>query len=365
MLSNPITHLSRITDPRRQNKNLLHPLKNILTIALSGILCGYDDWVSIEDFANENKDWFAKILDLTNGIPSHDTFSNVMKRIDKEQLNLHFSRWINENAPTHKHIAIDGKFVQGSHQDKDALQIVTAYAGEAKLTLAQADIAEKHNEITTLPQLLDLIDIQGSTVTADAVYCQKDITKQIIKKKADYILALKANHKLLFEEIALLLNTRFDEQALTVFETVEKGHGRIETRRYALCEEIDWISGKEEWAGLKSVVLVESLREIKGRITTERRYYLSSLNELEKISRIIRSHWSIENSQHWVLDVVFGEDGGIKMARNERANKALLTRTALNLIRKNGSEKLSVKRQKIRASQNCGFREQLLFGGEI
>lgn len=182
--------------PKTTKQNLLHPLKNILTIALTGILCGYSDWVAIEDFASENQAWFASFLDLTNGIPSHDTFSNVMKRLNKDQINRYFSQWINHNAPKHKHIAIDGKFVQGSHHDNDNLQLVSAYASEAKLILAQTDINDKANEITTLPQLLSLIDIKGSTITADAMYCQKDTTKQIIKQGGNYILALKIIIKL-------------------------------------------------------------------------------------------------------------------------------------------------------------------------
>ena len=170
MLTNPIDHLAQITDPRRQNKNLLHPLRNILTIALSAVICGYFDWVDIEDFGNENKAWFAQFLDLTNGIPSHDTFGNVFKRLNQDELSQHFSQWINDTKLTHPHIAIDGKFVQGGHRSEDALQLVTAFASQTKLVLAQLDIADKTNEITTLPQLLKRIDISGSIVTADAIY---------------------------------------------------------------------------------------------------------------------------------------------------------------------------------------------------
>lgn len=362
MLSNPIDHLIQITDPRRQNNNLLHPLKNILTIALIGILCGYDDWVSIEDFANENKAWFASILDLKHGIPSHDTFSNVMKRLNKNELNLHFSQWINHNSPSHKHIAIDGKFVQGSYKEQDALQIITAYASQAKLVLAQNDVKHKTNEISSLPKLLALIDIGGSVITADAIYCQKDISKHIIKQGADYILALKQNHKTLYEDVSLWLHEQYQQQQLDIHETIDKNHGRIETRRYTLSTDIAWLEQLNEWYQLKSVVMVESIRQIQDKTSIERRYYLSSLTDLKQIAHCIRQHWSIENSQHWVLDVIFGEDSSIKLERNEKSNKALLTRAALNLIRQNGDDKLSVKRQKIRASQNLEFRERLLFG---
>lgn len=362
MLTNPIDHLSQVTDPRRQNKNLLHPLKNILTIALSAVICGYLDWVDIEDFGNENKACFARFLDLTHGIPSHDTFGNVFKRLNKDELTEHFSHWINDNKIKHPHIAIDGKFIQGGHKNDDALQLVTAFASSAKIVLAQTDVSDKTNEITTLPQLLKLIDISGSIVTADAIYCQKDITKQITKAKANYIFALKNNHKLLYEDVSLWLNSEFDNNKLAVLKTVEKDHGRLETRRYALSTNLDWLQSKGEWTNLNAVVMVESTREIKDKITTEHRYYLTSLTELSAIADAIRSHWSIENSQHWVLDVIFGEDNQKNLERNEKANKALLTRTALNLIRANGDDKLSVKRSKMRASQNKSYLEQILFG---
>ena len=365
MLTNPIDYLEQIQDPRRQNRNLLHPLKNILTIALTAVICGYNDWVDIEDFGNENKTWFAKFLDLTNGIPSHDTFGNVFKRLNKDELSQYFSDWINDNQTKHPHIAIDGKFVQGGHKSDNPLQLVTAFASQTKLILAQLDISDKTNEIKTLPQLLKLIDMSGSIITADAIYCQKDITQQISKAKADYIFALKNNHKTLYEDVSLWLNTQFDNDKLSIVETIEKDHGRIETRRYAISYDLNWLQGKDEWINLNAVAMVESIRKIKGKTTTERRYYLTSLTDLTTIADTIRNHWSIENSQHWVLDVIFGEDGQKRLERNEKANKALLTRTALNLIRANGDEKLSVKRSKMRASQNKSYLEQLLFGRNL
>lgn len=346
MLTNPIDYLSQVHDPRRQNKNLLHPLKNILTIALTAMICGYHDWVDIEDFGYENQAWFGKFLDLPHGIPSHDTFGNVFKRLNKEELSQYFSEWINDNQAKHPHIAIDGKFVQGGYKSDNPLQLVTAFASQTKLVLAQMDIADKANEITTLPQLLKLIDISGSIVTADAIYCQKDITKQISTAKADYIFALKHNHKTLYEEVSLWINTQFDNNKLPMIETIDKDHGRLETRRYCLSTELDWLQDKENWTDLNAVVLVESVRESQGKTTTERRYYLTSLTDLTIVAHTIRHHWSIENAQHWVLDVVFGEDNQKSLERHEKANKALLTRTALNLIRANGNERLSVKRSK-------------------
>lgn len=362
MLTNPIDYLSQVQDPRRQNKNLLHPLKNILTIALTAAICGYHDWVDIEDFGNENQVWFATFLDLTYGIPSHDTFGNVFKRLNKNELSQYFSAWINDNIRTHPHIAIDGKFVQGGHGSDNPLQLVSAFASQTKLVLAQMDIASKANEISTLPQLLKLIDISGSIITADAIYCQKNITKQITKAKADYVIALKNNHKTLYEEVELWLNGEANKNNLPMLETIDKDHGRFEIRRYVMSTQLDWLQDKASWTNLNAVVMVESIRDIKGTTTSQKRYYLTSLPDLTIIAEVIRSHWSIENSQHWVLDVIFNEDNQKSLERNEKANKVLLTRTALNLIRANGDSKLSVKRSKMRASQNKSYLKRLLFG---
>lgn len=266
------------------------------------------------------------------------------------------------NPSQSPHIAIDGKFIQGGYKNDNALQLVTAFASQAKLILAQVDIADKNNEISTLPQLLKLIDISGSIVTADAIYCQKDISKQIIKAKANYIFALRQNHKTLYEDIVLWLNSKLNNNNITSIQTVEKDHGRIETRRYAISTQLDWLSDKDDWTNLHAVVMVESIRDVKDKVTTERRYYPTSLTDVNMIADAIRNHWSIENSQHWVLVVIFGEDSQKSLERNEKANKALLTRTALNLIRANGDAKLSVKRSKMRASQNKSYLEQLLFG---
>lgn len=362
MLTNPIDYLSQVQDPRRQNKNLLHPLKNILTIALTAAICGYHDWVDIEDFGNENQVWFATFLDLTYGIPSHDTFGNVFKRLNKNELSQYFSAWINDNIRTHPHIAIDGKFVQGGHGSDNPLQLVSAFASQTKLVLAQMDIASKANEISTLPQLLKLIDISGSIITADAIYCQKNITKQITKAKADYVIALKNNHKTLYEEVELWLNGEANKNNLPMLETIDKDHGRFEIRRYVMSTQLDWLQDKASWTNLNAVVMVESIRDIKGTTTSQKRYYLTSLPDLTIIAEVIRSHWSIENSQHWVLDVIFNEDNQKSLERNEKANKVLLTRTALNLIRANGDSKLSVKRSKMRASQNKSYLKRLCLG---
>lgn len=185
---------------------------------------------------------------------------------------------------------------------------------------------------------------------------------QLVKAKADYILSLKRNHEHLYDDVKLWLDTQFDSGNLPINETVDKDHGRIEVRRYALSTKIDWLDNKSDWTGLSAVAMVESTRIIGEDSHTERRYYLTSLTDLPIVAQYIRSHWAIENSQHWVLDVTFGEDRSVKLEKNARSNKALLTRTALNLLRDRDDTKLSVKRRRIRASQNLDYREQVLFG---
>lgn len=363
MLNNPIEFFKQVPDPRRQNKNLVHKLENIITIALTSVICGYDEWVDIEEFGNNNLEFFIEILDLKGeGIPSHDTFGRVMGMINKELFTNCFAQWIQSNIDGHKHIAIDGKFLQGGFKDNDALHLVTAFASETKLVLAQMPVDDKDNEISTLPQLLKYIDLKGSVVTGDAIYCQKDITKQIVESQADYVLALKGNHPTLFEDVKLFMDTEYDKNRLNIHETIEKDHGRIETRKYVLSTDLDWLEQRTEWTSLNAMVMVESTRIIGDNESTERRYYLSSLTDVKDVAGYIRSHWAIENSQHWVLDVSFREDDAIKCNRNARANRALLSRTALNLIRANGDDRISMKRNKLRASQNLKFRKQLLLG---
>lgn len=362
MLNDPREFFAKLNDPRRQNKNLYHPLENVIFIALTAFICGYNDWVSVEDFAKENRSWFEKVLNMPYGIPSHDTFGNVMKMIDKDHFALCFAHWMTESVKDHTHIAIDGKFLQGGFKDTDSIHLVTAFASETKLVLAQTQVNSKDNEITTLPRLLDMINLKGSVVTGDAMYCQKDVCKQLVKAKADYILSLKRNHELLYDDVKLWLDTQFDSGNLPINETVDKDHGRIEVRRYALSTKIDWLDNSSDWTGLSAVAMVESTRIIGEDSHTERRYYLTSLTDLPIVAQYIRSHWAIENSQHWVLDVTFGEDHSVKLEKNARSNKALLTRTALNLLRDRDDTKLSVKRRRIRASQNLDYREQVLFG---
>lgn len=230
------------------------------------------------------------------------------------------------------------------------------------MVLAQHQVPDKQNEITALPKLLEMLDLKGSVVSAGAIYCQKDITKQLIKTKADYVLSLKNNHKTLYEEVKLYLDTVFDKGELEIFETIDKGHGRLEQRKYVLSQEVDWLDDKPLWHGLKGLGMVESTRIIGNKTSIERRYYLTSLEDTEQFAQTARQHWPIENQQHWILDVCFSEDDNRARQNNQRSNRALINRSALNLLRANDDSNLSIKRRRIRASMNLDYRMKILFG---
>jgi predicted transposase YbfD/YdcC len=366
MLSNPIPYFELITDPRRETKNKLHPLQSIIFITLCSTLCGYDDWVSIEDFAQEQQDWFKQHIDLPNGIPSHDTLSDVIGRLNKVAFSQALSQWMTNSLPElkSKHIAIDGKTTGGKICDEKSITLVTAFATQARLVLASTEVDKKTNEIKALPELLALIDMKGSIVSMDAMYCQKDICRQLMNKEADYVLSLKKNHATLYEDVSLYLDTQFKSQEIEIKEEIEKGHGRIEIRRYGLSTDVDWLESKEKWAGLKAIGIVESIRDINGTQEKQLRYYLTSLTDLTKFSQVARDHWRIENQQHWVLDVIFGEDNSRSYINNQRSNLAIFRRISLNLLQ-SIDDKLSIKRRRIRASMNENYRENIIFQKQL
>ncbi|MCF1184558.1 ISAs1 family transposase [Marichromatium gracile] len=367
MLPNPQPYFADLVDPRRETRNKLHALEDIVMITLCATLCGYNDWVSIEDFAHEHEDWLREFLALSNGIPSHDTLSNVMGRIERKAFAEAFARWMQDSLPElgGRQIALDGKTLRGSRQPGGALHLMSAFATEARLVLAQQPVCGKANEITALPELMKLIDLRGALVTIDAIGCQKGVAKQLTQTKADYVLALKRKHPLLLEEASLWIDEQTQQGRVPVLETLDKDHGRVETRRYSLCTELDWLSTRRDWAGLAAIGRVESCRQVGNQpATTDVRYFLCSITDLERFACSVRNHWAIENQQHWVLDVQFNEDGSRARKDYSSSNLAAIRRAALNLIRQNDSSKLSVGRRRMRACTNDAYRSQLLFGAE-
>ena len=367
MLPDPRPYFEELSDPRRETRNKLHKLHDILMIVLSAVLSGIEDWVGMEMFAQDKEPWLREEvgLELAAGIPSHDTLSDVMGRIDPQASAQAFTNWVKAALPQlgDEHVAVDGKTLRGSRDAEGAVHLVSAFAARARLVLAQRQVSEKSNEITAIPTLLDMLELKAAVVSADAMGCQKEIASKIVECGADYVLALKDNHRELCEDVTLWLDSQGQAGRLDVHhDTPDKDHGRIEVRRYALSRDIDWLEQKPQWAGLKAVGMVESQRHVGECISTERRYYLCSIDDVQQFARVVRDHWSIENSQHWVLDVQFGEDANRSRKDHSAANLALVRRMALNLLRTAESSKRSLRLRKSRACLNDEYRYNVLFG---
>lgn len=364
-LLDPRPYFADLPDPRRATQNKLHKLHDILMIVLCAVLSGVEDWVGMADFAEEKEAWLRGFLELPNGIPSHDTLSDVLGRIDPTAFQAAFTAWATAALPglADEQICVDGKAVRGSRDGANpAVHLVSAFAGRARWVLAQQAVAEKSNEITAIPDLLALLDLQGAMVSIDAMGCQKAIAQAIVDAGGDYVLTLKDNHPTLCQDVRLWLDTEVACGRLPVLETVEKDHGRIEIRRYALGDRIDWLEAKPDWAGLQAVGRVESTRIIGDRTSTECRYFLCSFPERDRFATTVRSHWGIENQQHWILDVQFGEDACRTRKDHSAENLALMRRMALNLLSHNGLPRNSIRRRKRRAALNDDYRLRLLFG---
>jgi len=363
MLPNPQPFFADLPDPRRQTRNKLHKLEDIVMITLCAVLGGYEDWVSIEDFGYGNETWLRGFLELPNGIPSHDTLSDVIGRIDRDAFAQAFGDWVQAGLPelAGHQVAIDGKSLRGSRGEDGTVHVISAFATQARLVLAAKAIPDKANEITAIPGLLAQLDLAGAVVTIDAMGCQKNIAKAIVDQQADYVLALKENHPTLHDDIKLWLDDNDEKGYVRMHETVEKDHGRIETRRTVVSTELEWLAQKEEWTGLQAVAMVESTREIGDKVSYERRYYLCSMTDVTRIALTIRDHWAIENQQHWILDVQFGEDAHRTRKDHSAANLGLIRRTALNLLQQDTSNKWSIRRRKMRSLSDLAYREALLF----
>jgi predicted transposase YbfD/YdcC len=364
-LLDPRPYFANLPDPRRETRNKLHKLHDILMIVLCAVLSGVEDWVGMEAFAEEKEAWLRGFLDLPNGIPSHDTLSDVLGRIDPVAFRTAFTTWATAALPglADEQVCVDGKAVRGSRDGANpAVHLVSAFAGRARWVLAQQAVADKSNEITAIPDLLALLDLRGAVVSIDAMGCQKAIAQAIVDAGADYVLTLKANHPTLCEDVQLWLDTEVARGRLTVTETLEKDHGRIEIRRYALSHQIDWLEAKPDWAGLQAVGRVESTRIIGEKTSTECRYFLCSLADRDRFAAIVRGHWGIENQQHWVLDVQFGEDACRTRKDHSAENLAVIRRMALNVLHHNGPVRDSLRRRKLRAALNDDYRLRLLLG---
>jgi predicted transposase YbfD/YdcC len=334
------TYFGKLDDPRI-DRHKLYPLMEVLFVVLCGSICGAESWRDYVLFGREKIDFMREHYPFINGIPSKNTFARVFAALNPEEFKHCFVEWVKTLQKTlNSVIAIDGKTLCNS-MDKlagtSAIHMVSAFATEARLVLAQQKVDEKSNEITAIPKLLDLLDLKGQIITIDAMGTQKAIAKQIIDNEGDYVLALKGNQGTLNEDVRLLLETELKKSSSTViddyYEETDKGHGRIETRTCYVSSQIDWLTQKEQWAGLKTVAMIEETQEKNGILSTERRFFISSLSaDAKQISSAVRSHWLIENGLHWTLDVVFNEDKSRVRKDNAGENMAIIRHITLNML---------------------------------
>ena len=367
-----VDHLKEMADPR-MDRTRDHKLIDILVIGLCTMLTVGDHFTDMEDFGKAKFDWLKTFLELPNGIPSHDTFNRVFQAIDPAQFLDCFVRWVQATctALAGEQVAIDGKALRRALDDGQKMPyIVNAWACGNGLVLGQVKVDDKSNEITAIPELLRVLELEGCVVSIDAMGCQKDIAAKIVDAKADYVLALKGNHANVHDEFTEYFNDAVPvgsdaktplPEAMDFHETIEKGHGRIEIRRCWHTTDIDWFEDKELWAGLQSVGMVESIRQVNGETTIERRLYLSSLPlDAKRFGQLVRGHWGVENTVHWTMDVVFGEDQSRSRTNNAAQNLATLRRIALNLVKKDDTPKLSMRRKRNRAGLDDSFLAKLI-----
>lgn len=366
-----LNHFETLTDPRIE-RSKEHLLIDIVAIAILAVISGADGWGAIELYGKTKYEWLKGFLELPNGIPSHDTFSRVFARIEPKQFQECFLSWVNSITKKLELevIAIDGKTMKQSYDrnhSQKPLHIVSAWSSSHQLVLGQKKVNKKSNEVTAIPALLEMLEIAGSIITIDALGCQKEIAALIIKKKGDYLLALKGNQKLLYKDVKdwfeLARKEEFAGREHSYYQQIEGGHHRVEKRQIwtVAVSELPSLHNQSLWTGLKTVVMVVSERRLWNKTTTEVRFYLSSLaSNAEKISQAIRSHWGIENSLHWTLDVTFSEDKSRIRKDHSPENFALLRRLAVNLLKQEKGFKGSLKMKRYLAGMDNNYLVQIL-----
>lgn len=364
-----IEYFAELTDPRIERCKD-HKLIDIVFIAICALICGAEGFTDMEEFGKAKQDWLRQFLELTNGIPSHDTFGRIFARLKPKEFQQCFINWVRAvmKATDLEIVPIDGKSLRRSHNrsaGQEAIELVSAWALNNRLVLGQVKVDTESNEITAVPQLLRLLALKGCIVTTDALNCQKEIAAEIRKQEADYVLALKGNHGNLHAQVEEFFKSVREDRTygftISTHQTVDGEHGRIEERKYWHVNVPDWLKGKDEWKDLKSLGLVEANREVKGQSSTERRYYLSSLEvDAECLAEAVRGHWGIENSTHWILDVVFREDDSRVRVGYAAENLALIRRVALNLLAQDKSVKRGVKTKRLKAALDDRYLLKIL-----
>jgi len=357
-------HFDTLTDPRMERRKL-HKLHDIVFITIAAVICGCDEWNDIEEFGQIRYEWLKTILELPNGIPSHDTFNRVFSLLDPQELQQCFTSWVQAVAPISEDniISIDGKRMcnSGEGGNKAIIHMVSAWSNANNMVLAQQKVNNKSNEITAIPALLDLLDIKGCLITIDAMGCQQDIAKKIVSKEADYVLAVKNNQEHLYDD----LQEAFEQDKNILADVqVHADHGRIEKRKCSIISDTDWICRQQNWTNIHTLIKIESERNFKGETAkneVQTRYYISShKGDAAFFNHAVREHWSIENKLHWTLDVAFGEDKSTKQAGNAAENFSYISKIALNLLKhyhdSRGAQKVSIKTKR----KKCGWDKDYL-----
>lgn len=349
-----LEHFEELDDPRQRGK-VLYPLDEVLLLVLLGVLASCESWVEIARFGDKKLDVLRRFRAFQDGTPSHDQLGDIFRVLDAEQFQLCFIAWAGALTGLGADIiAIDGKTLRRSYQEggsKAPIHMISAWSCRQNLVLGQAKVAAKSNEITAIPKLLDLLTIKGATITIDAMGCQREIAAKIIEKDADYVLALKGNQGTLrddVEEFAIEQKARkYADCVVDRHETIEKSHGRIETRIVTAISDIGWLQARHKWPGLKSIVMVESRRELADRTERELRFYITSLvADAKRMGEAVRAHWGIENGLHWVMDMVFRDDECRIRRDHAPANFSTIKHMASNLLRRApGNDSLRVKRK--------------------
>jgi len=364
-------HFQDLTDPRRREGT--YPLVNIVVMALCAVVSGADDFVAIADWAESKKDWLAKFLDMSEGVPSHDRFNAILAAIKPPEFEKCLLSWINalHEFTEGQVVAIDGKTLRRSFDaasSKAPIHMVSAWATANHISLGQIVTDAKSNEITAIPKLLEILEIEGCLVTIDAMGCQREIAQEIVASGADYVLAVKDNQPKLHEAIRDYFTEHLEDECRSIpcrrFESHEKGHGRIDDRYYYLAKLPKDFALQEKWAGLKAIgVAIRITEHNNGKCSEDVRYYIvSRYLSGEKFANAVRGHWGIENSLHWQLDVTFGEDASRLRNGHADANFSLLRRTALSMLKNNTTKKVGVKNKRLSAAWDDDYRLEVLCG---
>jgi len=364
-------HFEQLSDPRRREGT--YPLVNIVVMALCAVVSGADDFVAIARWASTKRDWLAKFLDMSEGIPSHDRFNAIIGSLRPAEFEKCLLSWITalHEITDGQVVAIDGKTLRRSFDaasSKAPIHMVSAWATANHISLGQVVTDAKSNEITAIPKLLEMLEIKGCLVTIDAMGCQREIAQKIIDAGADYVLAVKDNQPKLHAAIRDFFTEHLEDDCKSIacrrHETHEKGHGRQDDRYYYLAKLPDDFPLKEKWPGLGAIGMTCRITEYAdGKTSDETRYYIvSRYTSGKKFSAAVRGHWGIENSLHWQLDVTFGEDQCRVRKDHADTNLSLLRRTSLSLLKNNQTQKVGVKNKRLCAAWDDDYRLEVLCG---